>query len=84
MLLAGDIGGTKTALAIFSPDEGPHAPLAEEAFPSARYPSLEALASEFLAQTDLPVTAQASASPARWQAARPRPRIFPGRWTRHV
>jgi glucokinase len=55
MLLAGDIGGTKTALAIFSPDEGPHAPLAEEAFPSARYPSLEALASEFLAQTDLPV-----------------------------
>lgn len=55
MLLAGDIGGTKTALAIFSPDKGPHAPLAEETFPSARYPSLEALAGEFLAQTDLPV-----------------------------
>lgn len=55
MLLAGDIGGTKTALAIFSPDDGPLAPMVEETFPSARYPSLEALASEFLAETGLPV-----------------------------
>ncbi len=55
MLLAGDIGGTKTALAIFSPDDGPHAPVVEETFASARYPSLEALASEFLAKNGLPV-----------------------------
>ena len=29
MLLAGDIGGTKTALGIFSEERGPHAALAE-------------------------------------------------------
>ena len=29
MLLAGDIGGTKTALGIFSEQKGPHTPLAD-------------------------------------------------------
>ena len=29
MLLAGDIGGTKTALGIFSEERGPHAAVAE-------------------------------------------------------
>jgi glucokinase len=52
MLLAGDIGGTKTNLAIVSPEAGPRAPLVEATFPSGRYPSLEALVSEFLAQVD--------------------------------
>jgi glucokinase len=55
MLLAGDIGGTKTNLAVFSPDEGLRAPLAEATFPSGCYPSLEALVSEFLAQIDIKV-----------------------------
>jgi glucokinase len=55
MLLAGDIGGTKTNLAVFSPDEGLRAPLAEATFPSGCYPSLEALVSEFLAQIDIEV-----------------------------
>jgi glucokinase len=55
MLLAGDIGGTKTNLAVFSPEDGPRAPLAEVTFPSADYPSLEALVREFLAQVDLKV-----------------------------
>jgi len=55
VLLAGDIGGTKTNLAIFSPEAGPRAPLAEATFPSAGYPSLEALVQEFLAQVNLPV-----------------------------
>jgi glucokinase len=49
MLLAGDIGGTKTSLAIVSPERGPRASLAEATFPSAAYPSLEALVREFLA-----------------------------------
>ncbi len=53
MLLAGDIGGTKTRLAIYSPEAGPRTPLVEETFPSGRYPSLEALVSDFLAQVDL-------------------------------
>lgn len=45
MLLAGDIGGTKTILAIFS---GPKTPLVEATFPSDDYPSLQAIAREFL------------------------------------
>lgn len=53
MLLAGDIGGTKTNLAIFSPESGPRAPLVEATLPSGRYPSLEALVSDFLAQVEL-------------------------------
>jgi len=53
--LAGDIGGTKTNLAIFSPEAGPRAPLAEATFPSGRYPSLEALVQEFLSQVNLKV-----------------------------
>jgi glucokinase len=55
MLLAGDIGGTKTNLAIFSPDEGLRAPLAEATFPSRDYPSLDVLVTQFLAQVDLSV-----------------------------
>jgi glucokinase len=55
MLLAGDIGATKTALGVFSPDAGPRAPLAEASFPSAHYTDLETLVREFLAQVNLPV-----------------------------
>jgi glucokinase len=55
MLLAGDIGGTKTSLAIFSPEAGPRAPLVEATFPSADYPSLEAVVRKFLARVDLEV-----------------------------
>lgn len=50
-LLAGDIGGTKTNLAIFSTEAGLRAPLAEATFPSGDYPSLEAVVREFLDQT---------------------------------
>lgn len=49
MILAGDIGGTKTILALFGRDTGPHRPLVETTFPSARYESLEAIVREFLA-----------------------------------
>jgi len=52
ILLAGDIGGTKTDLALFSTASGPRVPLAEATFPSGRYPNLEAIAQEFLAQVD--------------------------------
>jgi glucokinase len=40
MLLAGDVGGTKTDLAIYWVEAGPHSPLAEAEFRSADYPSL--------------------------------------------
>lgn len=52
MLLAGDIGGTKTHLAIVAPEIGPRAPIAEATFPSRGYASLEAVIGEFLATTN--------------------------------
>jgi glucokinase len=55
MLLAGDIGGTKTAMGIFSMEMGSHQAVAEAEFPSGDYPSLEAIAKEFLAKTGLKV-----------------------------
>ena len=53
--LAGDIGGTKTILAIFPPGARPRQPLAEMTFPSARYESLEEIIGEFLEKARLPV-----------------------------
>jgi glucokinase len=50
MLLAGDIGGTKTNLALFASQDELRTPVREATFPSAQYPSLEALVSEFLYQ----------------------------------
>ena len=55
MLLAGDIGGTKTNLAIYSPEGPLGSPLAEKTFPSARYPNLESLVREFLSEVDVKV-----------------------------
>src|SRR5262245_21046672 len=55
MLLAGDIGGTKTALAIFSPDKGPRVPLAQAEYPSGDYPDLATIVHTFLETTALPV-----------------------------
>lgn len=55
MLLAGDIGATKTNLGIYSLEKGPREPLAESTFPSPKYPNLETLAREFLGQVDVTV-----------------------------
>jgi glucokinase len=55
MLIAGDIGGTKTDLAIYSKESGPHSPLAQVEVHSADYPSLQAIVAEFLSKTKLPV-----------------------------
>jgi glucokinase len=55
MLLAGDIGGTKTSLAVYSSESGPRAPLSEATFPSAEYPSVQSLVRVFLSQVDLPI-----------------------------
>ena len=53
MLLAGDVGGTKTALGVFSRQSGPREPLATATLPSAEYPSLEALVRDFLCSAQL-------------------------------
>ena len=55
MLLAGDIGGTKTNLGIFSNEQGPRKPHIEATFPSNQYDSLEALVGEFLGQATVDV-----------------------------
>lgn len=59
MLLAGDIGGTKTTLALFSPERGPREPLTQKTFRSKAYPGLDALAREFLEQIEEEVTSAA-------------------------
>jgi len=55
MLIAGDIGGTKTDLAIYSAESGPHSPLAQTEVHSADYASLQAMVREFLSQVKVSV-----------------------------
>ncbi|MEJ2090885.1 MAG: glucokinase [Syntrophobacterales bacterium] len=52
MLLAGDIGGTKTLLGLYKPESGPRQPIAEAEFHSANYPGLAEIVREFLGQTN--------------------------------
>ncbi len=54
-MLAGDVGGTKTNVAIYSKEAGLHAPLLEATFPSTAYAGLAPLLQEFLTQTDIQV-----------------------------
>ncbi len=56
LLLAGDIGGTKTALTVFSAETGPRRPLARANFASGDHASLEAIVQTFLAGQALPIT----------------------------
>ena len=49
MILAGDVGGTKTNLALYSPAEGGFRRVLLRSFRSSAYPSLEAILEEFLA-----------------------------------
>lgn len=54
MLLAGDIGGTKTNLALYASKEDVRTPVREATLPSAKYATLAALIHDFMAQIDLP------------------------------
>jgi len=51
-ILAGDIGGTKTNLAVYRRDWGPGEPVAEATFPSGKYSGLEVMVREFLLQVE--------------------------------
>lgn len=53
MLLAGDIGGTKTVLALFTKEEGPRHPLHKEVFASKSFTSLEAIIDVYLRDKDV-------------------------------
>ena len=57
MLIAGDIGGTKTLLALYDPAAGPRKPVAQAEFHSADYPSLDDVVRAFVGQTKQPVEA---------------------------
>jgi glucokinase len=49
MLIAGDVGGTKTRLALISPDEGPRKLLAEQDYASQDFPGLTPIVEAFMA-----------------------------------
>ena len=49
--LAGDIGGTKTILALFSCEKGPLHPFYEKSYVSGSYPGLDAIIEDFFSQT---------------------------------
>ena len=49
MILAGDVGGTKTHLALYEHGSSARAPVLERRLPSREYATLEALVRDFLA-----------------------------------
>ena len=51
MLLAGDIGGTMTRLALISPDNGPRKFVAEREYPSGDFEGLHPIVAAFVAST---------------------------------
>lgn len=55
MILAGDIGGTKTALGVYSYEKGIGLPLAQETFASAKYACLEDVVAEFRLKFDFAI-----------------------------
>lgn len=56
MILAGDIGGTKSLLASFTAEGGPRRPLNERSLPSRDYPGLVEVVQAYLASATEPVT----------------------------
>ncbi len=56
MLIAGDIGGTNTRLALVSPEAGPRKFLAEKIYPSGDFPGLEPIVRTFLEATGATAT----------------------------
>jgi glucokinase len=57
MILAGDIGGTKTNLALYSVEGDKLVPSVKKSFASKDYSSLEAVLRDFLAGSTAPITA---------------------------
>src|SRR4051812_17134804 len=56
MLIAGDIGGTNTRLALVSPEAGPRRFLAERIYPSGDFHGLEPIVRQFLQETEAAAT----------------------------
>jgi glucokinase len=56
-ILAGDVGGTKTTFALFTPEASPNQPLVEVTYPSRKYAALEDILFAFLADKEVKITA---------------------------
>jgi glucokinase len=52
VILAGDVGGTKCNLALFTEKDGKLTPVLQRRFPSKDYPQFEALVGEFMKQAE--------------------------------
>ena len=65
MYLAGDIGGTKTVLGLFTRESGPHRPLVEGRYPSSEFDSLAQILGNFLNQHQVTPKAASSSGFAR-------------------
>ncbi|MGB0126535.1 MAG: glucokinase [Rhodocyclaceae bacterium] len=57
MILAGDIGGTSSRLALFEVRDGKLAAVHEQTYPSAQYPGLAPIVAEFRRTRDAPLSA---------------------------
>ena len=66
MLLAGDVGGTKTDLAVYSLEAGPYSPLTQAQMRSADYPSLQALVTEFHLKVKMPIERHSQSRCVGW------------------
>jgi glucokinase len=78
LVLAGDIGGTKTNLALFSVHGDKLHSESLRTFPSKRYSGLVPVLQEFLAGDHNKLIRHVSASPAQWSTGKSKPPIFPG------
>ena len=54
-VLVGDIGGTKTILAVVSTEAGPRVPVAQRTYPSHQYETLESMVAEFLGESGIAI-----------------------------
>jgi glucokinase len=59
LVLAGDVGGTNTRLALYDRRSGPRRPVVQARYPSGEHDSLQAIVAHFLAGLDAPVSAAA-------------------------
>jgi glucokinase len=60
VILAGDVGGTKTHLALFTREAGARRPAFDQRYPSRDHASLEALVVSFLAEAGSPAVTRAA------------------------
>jgi glucokinase len=54
-IIVGDIGGTKTDLAVYSSKASPHKPLANKIYASADYANLEAIVTQFISEINIEI-----------------------------